>query len=157
MINLDNMTENEKNTIYERGVSNIGITRNERDTYLNLIKNCKDIADSEHKIDGEGNCEIIKMYFEKKNGEITINGILSIGSKTKEKRCIDGYIYVEENSLLVDMHIVRVCADTLFDEYCVVDEFKKVNGTLIRESYYDYDMKKIKTKIKNEEIEGKIK
>jgi len=157
LVNLNNLTQNEKEVIFEKNFSNIGITKEERDCYLNLIRNCKDIVDSEHKVDGEGNCEIIQMNFEKKNGEITLNGALSIGSKTKEKRCIDGIILLGNNSILVDMHIVRICVDTLFNEYFVVDEFKLLNGNLIRESYYDYDMKKTSSTINDQEIKGKLK
>lgn len=154
---MNKFTEEQKEILFEEKFPAIGLSKEERDTYLNIIRNCKEILDSEHKIDGEGNCEIIQLYLEKINDTIRFNGDLSIGSKTHEVRCIDGYIYTEKGSILVDIHIVRVCVDTLFSEYSTVDEFKIVNNRLVRESYYNYDMKKTRIKINDEGIERKIK
>lgn len=154
------LTEHQKNAIFEQNFPCRGMTREERSICLNIIKHCKEISDSEHKVDGQNKCEILQMSFEKfkeRKNVFVINGTLSIGLKNKEARCIDGVIYLEKNSILVDMHIVRVCTDTLFNEYSVVDEFKIVKDELKRKSYYDYDMKKMTTKIDNEELKGKIK
>lgn len=151
------LTEEQKNAIFEQNFPCRGMSREERQTCLNIIRNCKEISDTDYKIDGQNKCELLQMSFEKKNGEIAINGTISIGDKVKEARCIDGSIYIDTSTILVDMHVVRVCSDTLFNEYFVVDEFKMINGQLVRESYYDYDMKKLRTKIDNNEIKGKLK
>lgn len=134
-----------------------GINLEERNYYLNIIKNCKDIIDSEHKVDGESKSQINELHFKKVNNQVIINGSLIIGSRTKENRCINGYIFIENNSILVDMHIIRLSNNGAFMEYTVLDEFKIVDGFLRRNSFYNYDMREIEIEINDEIMKGKLK
>lgn len=130
----------------------------ERNYYLNIIKNCKDINDSEHKIDGQNQCQILELRFKKMNSQVYINGTLSIGTENiREGRCIDGYILIENNSIIVDYHITRLLENTKPMEYTVLDEFKIVNGRLTRNSYYNYNMKNIETQLDDEMMKGMLK
>lgn len=135
-----------------------GITKEERDFCLNIIRNCKDISDSNHPVAGTSKCEIIELSFKKNNNQIDINGTLSIGNdKKRENRCISGYISIQSSSILVDMHITRLCVETSCKEYGVIDEFKIENGNLVRNSFYDYDIEEFTEKIDNEEMKGRLK
>ena len=154
---MNKLTKEQKEILFEKKFSAIGLSKEERDSYINIIKNCKDIVDSDHKIDGIGKCQIIKLYLEKKEDVIRFNGDLSVGFENNEIRCISGYIYIENDSIIVDMHIIRIGTDTSFKEYTTLDEFKIINGNLVRDSYYNYDMKITRIKIKDERIEREIK
>jgi len=134
-----------------------GMTKEERNYYLNIIRNCKDIVDSEYKIDGIGNCEILQIHFKKRNNKININGSLVLGTQIKENRTIDGYIFVENNRVIVDMHIIRLSKDGAFMEYTVLDEFKIINDKLIRDSFYNHNMNTTQTEINDEIMKGKLK
>ena len=135
-----------------------GMNIEQRNYYLNIIRNCKDIKDSEHKIDGESVCQILELSFKKKDSHVAINGLLSIGTdNVRENRCIEGLIFMESNNVIVDYHITRLCVGSVPTEYTVLDEFKLCDGKLMRNSFYNYDMKKIETEIDDEIMKGRLK
>lgn len=132
-----------------------GMSLEERNYYLNIIRNCKDICDSENKVNLISKCEIVGLYFKKKdNNKINVNGSLKIGN---ENRCIDADIYVEKDSIIVDMLINRLCTKDTNKEYRVLDEFKIENDILKRRSQYNYNMISIFDNIENEEMKGRLR
>lgn len=131
-----------------------GMSLEERNYYLNIIKNCKDISDTENKVGKISKCEILRLYFKKQDGIVNINGSLCIGN---ENRCINADIFFEKDSIVVDMLITRLCVQTEHKEYRVLDEFKLENDILKRRSQYNYNMKSIFDNIENEEMKGRLK
>ena len=126
----------------------------ERNSYLNILKHCKDICDSIYPVNGERKCQLCEIRLKKNNNKISLNGFLNIG--LLENRYIDGYIFIEDSNIIVDTHITRLSQNGTF-EYTVFDEFQIVNGKLIRNSYYNSDMKKVTTEIDDEIMKGMIK
>ena len=126
----------------------------ERDFCLEILNNCKDISDSNQKVDGIGKCEILAMSLEKLNGVIKASGLLSISG---ENRSIEADIFIEDNRIIVDMLVTRLLASDKHIKYRVLDEFKVENGILKRRSQYNYDMENIYDNIENELMKGKIR
>lgn len=149
------MNESERRTLEEQNFPSEGMNTEQRNTYLNIIKHCKDICDSKFLVNDSSKCEIIEMRLKKDGMQIKINGILNIGSE--ENRCIDGYIFLYQNRTLVDTHITRLLSDGQILEYTVLDEFKIINGKLIRNSFYNDDMKTIASEIEDVSMKGMIK
>lgn len=131
-----------------------GMSREERNHYLNIIKNCKDISDSENKVDNKSKCEIVQLCFRRKDSIVNVNGSLSIGS---ENRCIDADIFFFKDSIVVNMLITRLRVQVEPKEYRVLDEFKLDNDILKRRSQYNYNMTSIFDNIENEEMKGRLK
>ena len=129
----------------------IGMTKDERNSCLNIIKNCKDICDTENKVDGNNKCEIVEMHFKKENNVIIFSGSLSIGG---EYRTIEGHFYIGKDSIIVDSKITRLCIQTDRKEYTVLDEFKLENNTLKRRSQYNYNMKSLYDEITGISLKG---
>lgn len=129
------------------------MTKQERSYYLSILRNCKDICDSDNKVDNIGKCEILKMRLVKKDNVVTTNGVMSIG---RESRAISAIIFQEKDSIVVDMQITRY-----FDEghkvYTVLDEFSIVDNKLVRKSTYNYDMISKYDEISDEEMKGRLK
>ena len=130
------------------------MTKEERDCCLNIIRNCKDICDTENIVDGINKCEIVEMHFRKDNDVISFSGSLSIG---REFRTIEGYLYLEKNKILVDYKIIRLCVETDRKEYTVLDEFKLEKDILKRRSQYNYNMKSLYDEINDETVKGRLK
>lgn len=132
----------------------VGMSLEERNYYLNIIKNCKETCDTENKVGKISKCEITRLHFKKQDGIVNVNGALNIGS---ENRWINADIFFEKDSIVVDMLITRLCAQTNHKEYRVLDEFKLENDILKRRSYYNYNMTSIFNNIDNEEMRGRLK
>lgn len=141
-----------KKILDEQDFPYMGMTLEERNYYLNIIKNCKDIADTIHKVGNKSQCRILKLSLKKKENEISFNGFATI---EHENRCIDGYLFLEKDSILVDMHITRLCVDDIHKEYTVLDEFKLVDDILKRKSRYNYDRHNYCDSIKDELLKGR--
>lgn len=130
----------------------------EKKYYLELLRNCKDISDSEHKVGNISKCEIVEMRLKKHNKEILINGSLTIGNDNiRENRCVDGYIFKEKGAIFVDMHVIRLCTTSPNREYTVLDEFKIDSGKLKRTSHYNYNMKGIVSDLEDDIMKGRKK
>ena len=129
------------------------MAKEERNYYLNILRNCKDICDSDNKVDSIGKCEILQMKLVKKENFVTANGTMSISS---ENRSINAIIFQENDSIIVDMQVTRY-----FDEghkaYTVLDQFTIKDNKLVRKSQYNYDMNSTYTEIENEEMKGRLK
>lgn len=126
----------------EQNFPYIGMTLEQRNYYLNIVRNCKDITDTIHKVGNESKCQILQLSFKKETDSIYINGILTIEDKNlniSENRCIDGYILPYKNSIVVDMHITRLCVSSIHKEYRTLDEFKLEKNILKRKSNYNYE------------------
>lgn len=131
-----------------------GMSYEEMQFYLNnIIKNCKDICDTVYKVDNKSTCDVVEMKFKKNNKKIDFNGSVSIGS---EKRFVDGYIYIEKNDIVVDMHIIRLCVECENKEYRVLDQFKLYNKQLKRKSFYNYNIGSSLEDIEDEQVKGKL-
>ena len=128
--------------------------KNERDYCLNIIRSCKDICDTDNKVNNINKCEIVEMHFRKDDNIVSFSGSLSIGS---EFRTIEGYLYLEKDKILVDYKITRLCSETDKKEYTVLDEFKLENDTLKRRSQYNYDMKSLYTEVNDETVKGRLR
>ena len=129
------------------------MTKEERNYYLNILNNCKDICNSDNKVDNISKCEILKMRFVKKNDTVTTDGIMTISS---ENRTLSAIIFLENNSIVVDMQVTRYLDDGP-KVYTVLDEFSIVDDKLIRKSTYNYNMNTVCDEIKNEEMKGRLK
>ena len=130
----------------------------ERDFCIEVLRNCKDISDSNNKVDGTAKCDLVQMSFSKKDdGIIHANGAISIGTKKPENRCIDADIFISNDSIIVDMLVTRLMVEDKYKEYRVVDQFKYENNILRRKSFYNYDMKNLYENIDNEEMKGRLK
>ena len=129
------------------------MSKDERNYYLNILRNCKDICDSEHKINNVSKCELLQVKLVKKEEFITFNGIMTISG---ESRSMSGFIFVKEDSIIVDMQVTRYF-DERHKSYSTLDEFKLNDNKLIRRSQYNYNMDSIIEEIENEEMKGKLK
>lgn len=150
------MTEDErfKRILDEQSFPYIGMSLEDRDFYLEIIKNCKDICDSENKVNGIGQGQLIEMAFKKNLIQITANGSISMGS---EYRSIEAEIYVRNKAILVDMIVTRLGVDVEHKVYKVSDEFRVKDNKLIRKSRYSYKYKGVNEVIENKEMERKIR
>lgn len=135
-----------------------GMTLEERNYYLNIIKNCKDICDTENKVDNVSNCELVELHLKKNLNTVSFNGSLTIGTdKVRENRTIEGDLFLLKDSVVVDYEIIRLCIEEQPKKYRVLDEFKIENDILKRRSQYNYNMKSIYDNIDNEEMKGKLR
>lgn len=135
-----------------------GMTLEERNYYLNIIKNCKDICDTENKVDNVSNCELVELHLKKKDDIVSFNGSLTIGTnKKREYRTIEGELFLLKNSVVVDYEIIRLCIQEEPKKYRVLDEFKIEKDILKRKSMYNYNMKSIYEIVENEEMKGKLR
>jgi len=153
------MTSNiEKNPITDEFFPYKNMTVQERNYYLNILNNCKDICDSENKVDNQGKCEIIELRLLKENRIVVFNGSLFIGTEEKhENRCIRGEIYLKKNEIFVDMHVTRLCSESENKIYTVLDQFKLENDVLKRRSQYNYNLENINDEIESEEIKERLR
>lgn len=136
----------------------LGMTLEERNYYLNIIRHCKDICDTENKVDNVSKCELIELHLKKNNNVVSFNGSLTIGTDNlRENRTIEGDLFLEKDSVIVDYEIIRLCIKDEPKKYRVLDEFKIVKDKLQRRSMYNYNMKSIYDTIENEEMKGKLR
>lgn len=141
----------------EQAFPHIRMSLEERNFYLSLIRNCKDICDTRNRISGTGRCNIIELKFEKTGDMVRINGVLTIGSDSvHENRCISGFIYRENSSIIVEMNVVRLCSSDKIKEYSVIDKFYLDNEILKRESKYNYTASVSKVSIKSKKLKGRF-
>ena len=130
----------------------------ERNYYLNIIRNCKDVCDTDNKVDNISKCEIIKLNLKKDGNVVRVDGYLKIGSdKISENRLIVADIYLEENSIIVDMHIDRLCFKGDHKSYTVFEKFILEKEMLKRISKYNYNVEPVSNNIENEEMKGKLR
>ena len=102
--------------------------------YLNLFENCKDICDSNYKVNGNGKCEILEFRLNKvEPGIITLHSIVYIG---KENRVVNGYIFERGNKTVIDIYDERLLVNK-DKTYRTVDIFKQKDNNLIRISSYN--------------------
>ena len=133
------------------------MSKEERDSYLNVISHCKDIYETENKLGSSSKCKMHKMVLRKQGSAVTFNGILSLGEdKIYENRCIRGELYVDKDMILVYMNVERL-GNVEPKMYSVADKFKLQNDILIRKTKYDYINKDIIEEVKDEKVKGLIK
>lgn len=146
---------NEETILDEQKFPYIYMSLEERNQYLNIIRNCKDICDSENKVNDISKCEIIGMRLIKEDNDIIFNGMLKIGN---ENRTIEGRIFFDKNRIFVDSLITRVGMEKEHKIYTVLDEFKLEDTKIIRRSQYNYNMKSIYDIIDNDDdMKGRLK
>ena len=128
------------------------MTLEERNFYLKLLRNCKDICSTEQKVNNQDKCEIVEMSL-RKNDEnyICARGSLIING---EVRCIDADIFKDDKKIFVDMHVTRLCNESSKKEYRVLDIFEIQSNKLKRTSEYNYDMMKNTNELSDEEIKN---
>ena len=133
------------------------MTKEERNIYLNIISYCKDICDTENKVENYSKCEIHQIVLRKNGNAIMFNGLLSLGKDEKiETRCIRGELYSDKDMILVYMNVERQ-GNVEPKEYSVTDEFKIENDILKRKTRYNYIENDIIEDIKDEKMKGLIK
>lgn len=133
------------------------MSKEERNYYLNIIRNCKDICDTENKVGDFGKCEIHQIVLRKNGNAVTFNGILSLGEEQNiETRCIRGELYADKDMILVYMSVERL-GNVEPKEYSVTDEFKLENDVLKRKTRYDYIEKDLIQEIKDRNMKGRLK
>jgi len=147
------MTDNELLVLEEQRFPCENMSREEKNYYLNILRNCKDICDSDNKVNNIGKCEILQTKLVKKEEFITFNGMMTI---LGESRSMSGFIFTKEDSIIVDMQVTRYFDDG-HKSYSTLDEFKLENNKLIRRSQYNYNMISVIDEIENEEMKGKLK
>jgi len=150
--NLYNALTDEKIFPYEK------MTIQERDFYLDILKNCKDISDSDIKSGDESKCDLIYMHLVKYDDYVHANGCLSIGKiPYKENRCMDAKLYFKGNKIIVKMDITRLCVYDDKKEYSVIDEFVVENNKIKRVSKYNYKRGLVSDTIENQKMKGRLK
>ncbi len=136
----------------------MNMTLEERNYYLNILRNCKDICDSDNKIDNQGKCELLRLMLKKENDIVRVEGFLTIGSNLKhENRCISADMYLSKDNIIVDMNIIRLSDSCEHKVYTVLDEFTLKDNVLKRRSQYNYDMKSLYNDIENEDMKGRLR
>lgn len=132
----------------------INMSTEERDYCLTILRNCKDICDSENKVNGTSKCELLRLILNKENNIISADGYLCIGS---ENRYLNADIYFNRHNIIVDMKITRLGVECKNKIYTVLDEFILENDFLKRKSVYNYEKEFLYKNIENEEMKGKLK
>lgn len=131
------------------------MTLEERNFYLKLLRNCKDICSTEQKVNNQDKCEIVEMSLKKNDeNDIYAQGSLIING---EVRCIDADIFRDDKKIFIDMHVTRLCNESSKKEYRVLDIFEIQSNKLKRTSEYNYDMKKNINELSDEEIKERLK
>lgn len=131
------------------------MTLEERNFYLKLLRNCKDICSTEQKVNNQDKCEIVEMSLKKNDeNDIYAQGSLIING---EVRCIDADIFKDDKKIFIDMHVTRLCNESSKKEYRVLDIFEIQSNKLKRTSEYNYDMKKNINELSDEEIKERLK
>ena len=154
----NDINEEKKLILKEQNFPYIDMSIDERDFCIKILSLCKDINDSNYKVDNNGKCEIVQMYFKKQGNVINANGALVLSSSSySEKRWIDAYIYTEKEKIVVDMKVERLGIKDKNRVYTVLDEFELKNDKLQRKSCYTYDMKNIYDTVEDEYVKGRLK
>ena len=121
--------------------------------YLKLFENCKDICDSNYKVNGNGKCEILRFHLNKvEPGIITLNSIVYIG---KENRIVNGYIFERGTKTVIDIYVERLLVNK-DKTYRTVDIFKEKDDKLIRTSCYNHEKETVE-EIDKIEMKEKLK
>ena len=155
--NKNNMDKYEY-IIHDENFPGEGMTQEERDYCLNILENCKDICDSDNKVNGIGKCRLVRLRLKKEDNIVNVDGGLYIGNpNTGEARYINADIFFNPNSIIVDMKITRLGVECENKVYTVLDKFTLKNGNLNRRSLYNYDMKFMNNFVENEEMKGRLK
>lgn len=109
----------------------------ERDYYLNLLLNTKDISDSDilKNEDSKSSFEIVTMSLKKTPEFITFNGAIA---NEEETRMVDGIIIKKGNSYAVISNVYRLNELLEEDEkdYSITDKFTFKGNKLYRKSAY---------------------
>lgn len=138
------MTEEERKILEEQYFRYDGITYEENQFYLNLLKNCQDIQ-SPMNFDEKCSGQLVEVSMKKTPEGISFNGSVSyeLSDGKIECRCINGYIWKDKDFFIVDTKVERLSVDVFNKMYATVDKFI-VNGNTIvsRTSGYNYEMPK---------------
>ena len=136
----------------------VGMSLEERNYYLNIIKHCKDICDTENIVDSQNECELVELRLKKEEDVINFSGSLTIGTDNiSENRTIVGKMFLKKDCVVVIYEITRLCVDCINKVYSVVDKFELKDDKLKRKSNYSYTTKKVSVEINDEELKGKIR
>jgi len=155
---MDFNINNDEYTIHDEKFAGNNMKQEERDYCLKILEMCKDISDSDNKVDNSGQCELIRARLKKEDNIVNVDGFLYIGTPGKgESRYLNADIFFKPNSIIVDMKITRLGVECENKVYTVLDEFTLKNGKLNRRSVYNYDMKIISEIVENEEMKGKLR
>lgn len=128
------------------------ISKEEKNYYINIINNCKDICDSDNEVNNERKCKLVSLYFNKENDVITVSGYLKLST---ENRTIYAYIFNKNNKIIVDMQITRLGDIKENKQYTVLDIFTINKKSVKRKSQYNYDMKNLEDVIELEKKKGR--
>lgn len=110
----------------------------ERNLYINLIRHCKDIMDSEKLLPGKTKVQydlVVLILKKTSDGVVTFNGAVT---NDDENRWIDGAILNKGNKYAIATSVYRL-SDRLDEdekEYTVSDQFRFKDGKIQRRSMY---------------------
>ena len=147
--------EKRKRILEEQYFTAENMTYEEKHFYLNILKLCKDIINSENKVAGVEKCDFIQIDLKKNtDGSIHANGSVSI---SYENRFIDARIYFSDARIMVIMDVERIAYQGNHKKYQIIDEFRIEDNKLKRKSRYNYNMKEIEEIVENEEMKGRLR
>lgn len=118
--------DNRKEIVFkEQNVLLDNINFSEVTKYVKFLDECKEVKNT---IIPVGNCvkgTILKTYFNK----IRFNAAINYSDKDKsENRYIDGLIYINNDEIIFDMHVTRLCIDEN-KNFTIADIFKSNTHT----------------------------
>lgn len=131
------------------------MTANERDFYINLLLNCKDIK-SPVNIKALRS-QIVELHLNKKGKEIYFNGSVHYELiNACENRCISGMIFKHKGNFYVDMLVTRLVSDCPRKTYSTCDEFIVDDNKIVScVGYYNHEISKKYSEEININIGGK--
>lgn len=107
------------------------LTKEEGDFYLDVLRKCKEVVDSDHGFNTK--YDIVEMSLSKLDDEsVLFNGSMTNGS---ENRFISGNIVNRRNKTYVTMNIERLC-DEENRYYSSLDVFTFKHSEVRRDTYY---------------------
>ena len=124
--------------LFEQYFSYKGMTRDQRNFYINLLLHTKEIESSEVYLNNNSSSKYDLQFLNLSEEDYVIKFDGAISNES-ENRMIFGDIINMGNKLFVRMNIYR-CNDLIYGdnkEYSVIDEFVFKNERIIRKSRYD--------------------
>lgn len=130
------MSDYKNKIIVEQYLNGIDMSYEERDNYLKIIEECKEISNTIFKVGNTTRGNIVEITLKKEDRQIKFSGSINYNDKCfNENRSIYGVIYLNKNNVVVDMIITRLCVDDN-KVYTTIDEFNNE----IHKTIYNKDL-----------------
>ncbi len=132
-----------------------GISKEERDFCLDILRNCKDICDTDNNLGEHRKCNIVTVSFKRKDNFIAANGELILGDdEKKEFRSIEVLFSMYKDKVVTNMVVTRWTDPQ--ETYRVIETFMYKDGVLSRKSVYE-QKGFTHTVIEDEKVKGRFK